>query len=139
MLRRIDWNAARGGEEEEEEEEDPDKPPKLPNYCHLVWQVRLPRNASARSFHGGHQQAMVPAFMHVLPACLPAALIIMRPTMLANGECMLVKVSVDLPYRTDSCGQPSYPFCCLSPLRPAPAGGGEGATLSQVLQRDGAQ
>lgn len=36
MLRRIDWNVGRDEEEEEEEE---GKPPRPPNYCHLVWQV----------------------------------------------------------------------------------------------------
>lgn len=38
MLRRIDWNAGR--EEEEEAEAEGGKPPRPPNYCHLVWQVR---------------------------------------------------------------------------------------------------
>ena len=39
MLRRIDWNAGRE-EEEEAAEAEGGKPPRPPNYCHLVWQVR---------------------------------------------------------------------------------------------------
>lgn len=41
MLRRIDWN--QGREEEEEEAEGEEGQRKPPNYCHLVWQVRVKR------------------------------------------------------------------------------------------------
>lgn len=47
MLRRIDWHAGRE-EEEEEEEEVEGKPPKPPNYCQLVWQVRPAPRKDAR-------------------------------------------------------------------------------------------
>lgn len=46
MLRRIDWQA---GREEEEEEDAEGKPPKPPNYCKLVWQVRYALHKGARS------------------------------------------------------------------------------------------
>jgi hypothetical protein len=39
MLRRIDWNQGREEAEADEAEGGAGKPPKQPNYCHLVWQV----------------------------------------------------------------------------------------------------